>query len=609
MKTFLRLLQFSRPYHHYIPEYTVYILLFTIFGLLNFTFLIPLLDILFNTETHKAVTHLPQFSFSISYFKDLFYYQINHYITTSGKLGVLVFVCIILVICAILKNAFGYLGQRVLTRMRVNLIKKMRNDLQSKYTNQSLTFYHNERKGNLLSVISNDVVEVENSVVSSVQTILREPFTIIATFCMLFYLSKELTFFTLIFFPISGFVISSVSKRLKKKSNYSMELLGGILNISEETISGIRIIKAFIAEKFILDKYQRENNKLTKTMKGILNQRELASPIAEILGILVIVIIIIYGGNLILTGKSSLTAAEFIGYIAFYFQIITPAKAIAGAVSYLQRGLSAGERVLRILDTPDTIKEAANAKSIDSFNSAIDFKQVNFSYQNETNVLSNINLSVKKGKMLALVGMSGAGKSTLADLVPRFYDVTEGVVLLDGIDIKNIRIKDLRSMVSIVSQDPVLFNDTVFNNIAFGLTNADPQAVTRAAKAANAHNFIVELENGYDTVIGDRGMKLSGGQRQRLTIARAILKDAPILILDEATSSLDTESERLVQDAINNMMQNRTSIVIAHRLSTIYHADEIVVLNKGEIVETGTHEQLITLNGFYKRLVEMQEVK
>src|SRR5579863_10295743 len=275
MKTFLRLLQFSRPYHHYIPEYTVYILLFTIFGLLNFTFLIPLLDILFNTETHKAVTHLPQFSFSISYFKDLFYFQINHYITTSGKLGVLVFVCIILVICAILKNAFGYLGQRVLTRMRVNLIKKMRNDLQTKYTNQSLSFYHNERKGNLLSVISNDVVEVENSVVSSVQTILREPFTIIATFCMLFYLSKELTFFTLIFFPISGFVISSVSKRLKKKSNYSMELLGGILNISEETISGIRIIKAFIAEKFILDKYHRENNKLTKTMKGILNQREL----------------------------------------------------------------------------------------------------------------------------------------------------------------------------------------------------------------------------------------------------------------------------------------------------------------------------------------------
>src|SRR5579871_1167130 len=338
MKTFLRLLQFSRPYHHYIPEYTVYILLFTIFGLLNFTFLIPLLDVLFNTDTHKVITEIPKFSFTISYFKDLFYYELNHYVVTSGKLGVLVFVCAILFFCAVLKNVFGYLAQRVLTRMRVNLIRKMRNDLQHQYTYQSLSFYHNERKGNLLSVISNDVVEVENSVVSSVQTILREPFAIISTFCMLFYLSKELTFFTLVFFPISGLVITSVSKRLKKKSNYSMELLGGILNISEETISGIRIIKGFIAEKFVIKKFTNENNKFSKTMKSILNQRELASPLAEILGILVIIIIIIYGGNLILTGKSVLKASEFIAYIAFYFQIITPAKNIAGAVSYLQRG-------------------------------------------------------------------------------------------------------------------------------------------------------------------------------------------------------------------------------------------------------------------------------
>ncbi|MBS1935876.1 MAG: ABC transporter ATP-binding protein, partial [Bacteroidetes bacterium] len=467
------------------------------------------------------------------------------------------------------------LAQRVLTRMRVNLIRKMRNDLQHQYTYQSLSFYHNERKGNLLSVISNDVVEVENSVVSSVQTILREPFAIISTFCMLFYLSKELTFFTLVFFPISGLVITSVSKRLKKKSNYSMELLGGILNISEETISGIRIIKGFIAEKFVIKKFTTENNKFSKTMKSILNQRELASPLAEILGILVIIIIIIYGGNLILTGKSVLKASEFIAYIAFYFQIITPAKNIAGAVSYLQRGLSAGDRILRILDTPETITEIPNAKPVDDFINEIRFDSVSFSYKDETNVLSDINLSIKKGRMLALVGMSGAGKSTLADLVPRFYDVTKGKVLLDGEDIKTLRIKDLRGLISIVSQDPILFNDTVFNNIAFGMDEADPQAVVRAAKAANAHSFIQELENGYNTVIGDRGMKLSGGQRQRLTIARAILKDAPILILDEATSSLDTESERLVQDAIDNMMQNRTSIVIAHRLSTIYHADSI----------------------------------
>jgi len=610
MKTFFRLLQFSKPYHHYIPEYIVYILLYTIFNLLNFTLVIPLLDALFNNSSYPIQNHLPDFSFSITYFKDLFYYELNNYIIEYKKFGVLVFVCIIIVICVILKNFFAYLSQRVLTRMRTNLLRKLREALHHQYVNQSMTFYHNEKKGNLLSIISGDVVEIETTVVSSIQTLMREPFVLISTFCMLFYLSKQLTFFTLIFFPISGFLISSISRKLRKKAGYTQELLGKILNVTEETLSGIRIIKSFTAEKFIDNKFRKENDEFARTSKSIVNQRELASPLSEILGVMVIVVIIIYGGNLIMTGKSALTASAFITYIVFYFQIIAPAKNIASAISYLQRGLAAGERVLRVVDADDEIKEVENPVSIKEFDSVLEFRNVGFSYNEQSRVLDNINLQVEKGKTIALVGMSGAGKSTLVDLVPRFYDVSKGAILLNNQDIRNLKLYDLRKLISVVSQEAILFNDSIFNNIAFGMTNADKEEVEKAAKAANAHNFILQMEKGYDTNIGDRGSKLSGGQKQRITIARAILKNAPILILDEATSALDTESEKLVQDAINNMMQNRTSIVIAHRLSTVRHANEIIVLQKGNIAERGTHEELMKRDsGIYRHLIELQEVK
>ena len=610
MKTFFRLLQFSKPYHHYIPEYIVYILLYTIFNLLNFTLVIPLLDALFNNSSYPIQNHLPDFSFSITYFKDLFYYELNNYIIEYKKFGVLVFVCIIIVICVILKNLFAYLSQRVLTRMRTNLLRKLREALHHQYVNQSMTFYHNEKKGNLLSIISGDVVEIETTVVSSIQTLMREPFVLISTFCMLFYLSKQLTFFTLIFFPISGFLISSISRKLRKKAGYTQELLGKILNVTEETLSGIRIIKSFTAEKFIDNKFRKENDEFARTSKSIVNQRELASPLSEILGVMVIVVIIIYGGNLIMTGKSALTASAFITYIVFYFQIIAPAKNIASAISYLQRGLAAGERVLRVVDADDEIKEVENPVSIKEFDSVLEFRNVGFSYNEQSRVLDNINLQVEKGKTIALVGMSGAGKSTLVDLVPRFYDVSKGAILLNNQDIRNLKLYDLRKLISVVSQEAILFNDSIFNNIAFGMTNADKEEVEKAAKAANAHNFILQMEKGYDTNIGDRGSKLSGGQKQRITIARAILKNAPILILDEATSALDTESEKLVQDAINNMMQNRTSIVIAHRLSTVRHANEIIVLQKGNIAERGTHEELMKKDsGIYRHLIELQEVK
>lgn len=610
MKIFFRLLSLSKPYHHYIPEYVVYVLLYTLFGLMNFTLLIPLMNALFDTGEQEIVTHLPAFTFSAAYFKDVFYYYLNELLNqyNGNKFPVLVYVCVVLFITIVMKNLFGYLSQKVLTRMRVNMVRKMREKVFHQYSTQSLGFFHNERKGDLLSVLSSDVVEVENSVITALQTILRDPLVIISTFFALFYISKELTFFTLLFFPISGLLLSSVSKKLKKQSNLGQGLLGKLLNITEETLSGVRIIKAFNAEGFIKGKFHQDNVAYARTIKAIQDQREMASPVSEILGVLVVIVIMLYGGNLILSGSNALTAGSFIAYLGFYFQILAPAKSIGTAFTALPKGISAGERVLRIIDQANNIVDKPDAKPLAGFERDIEFNNVSFAYK-ENPVLKNVQLKIAKGRMIALVGKSGAGKSTMADLIPRFYDVTSGSIRIDGQDIRDVKMHDLRALTGMVSQEAILFNDTVFNNIAFGQANADRDAVINAAKIANAHEFIVQLENGYDTPIGDRGMKLSGGQRQRLTIARAIFKNPPILILDEATSALDTESEKLVQDALDKLMENRTTIVIAHRLSTIQHADEIVVLDKGEIRERGTHDELIAHEGIYRKLVEMQEFK
>jgi len=608
MKTFLRLLQLSRPYHHYVPEYIIYIFLYTIFSLFSFTLVMPLMDALFATGQQEVVTQLPSFTFSVDYFKDVFYYYLTYYVNTTGKFGMLVYVCLVILVAVLLKNLFGFLSQKVLTRMRVNMVRKMREKLYHQFSSQSLRFFHNERKGDLLSTVSGDVVEVENSVVTSLQTVFRDPLQVIATFITLFILSRQLTLFTLLVFPISGYLISNITQRLKKKAVVSQGLLGRILNITEETLSGIRIIKAFNAERFMRRKFEKENNDFAQTVRAIQNQRELASPLSETMGVLVIIVIMIYAGNLILSGQTTLKASAFIAYIALYFQIIAPAKNIANAFAVMPRGLAAGERVLRILDIPLSIQDKADARPIHSFEQEIRYQGVAFRYE-QHEVLKDIDLTIQKGKMVALVGKSGAGKSTMADLLPRFYDVTAGSIRIDGHDIRDLKMEDVRGLMGMVSQEAILFNDTVFNNIAFGQPEADREAVIQAAKIANAHEFIVQLENGYDTSIGDRGMKLSGGQRQRLTIARAIFKNPPILILDEATSALDTESEKLVQEALDKLMENRTTIVIAHRLSTIQHAHEIVVLDKGQIKERGTHDELIAANGIYKRLVEMQEFK
>jgi subfamily B ATP-binding cassette protein MsbA len=608
MKTFFRLLSFSKPYHHFVPEYLIYVSLFILFGLANIAMVMPLLDTLFGTPTQDPVVVKPEFAFSIDYFKELFNYYTYQAISENGKFGVLLYVCIILISFSLLKSIFAYLSQSVLTRMRVNLVRRLRSALFEKLSNLSLSFYQQERKGDLLSIISGDVVEIENTVVSSIQVIFREPLVIISTFVFLFFISPELTFFTLIFFPITGFLISSLSRRLKKKAGLSQQLQGMILNHTEETISGIRIIKAFNAEEFVGKNFEKENSKFSRSIKWIMNQREMASPLSEFLGVTVIAVIILYGGNLIFNNTSNLSPSAFITYIALYFTIIAPAKNTAGAVTFLQRGLAAGERVLRILDAPNTVQDAEDAADVAPFSQSIELKNVGFSYGEKT-VLNNICLRIVKGKMIALVGESGAGKSTLADLIPRFYDVSSGAIEVDGVDIRKVRMKSLRNQIAIVSQEAILFNDSVLNNIAFGDPQPHLESVIAAAKAANAHEFITQLEQGYDAVIGDRGMKLSGGQRQRLTIARAIYKNAPILILDEATSALDTESERLVQQAINELMKNRTSIVIAHRLSTIRHADEIIVMHQGEIVERGTHQELLEKQGYYNKLVALQEVR
>jgi subfamily B ATP-binding cassette protein MsbA len=608
MKIIKRLLKYATPLHHYVPEYIIYTLLGILFGLINFTMLIPILNIMFGVTKAGVVHQPPPFSFSIDYFIGLFNYYFSNIIVTRGKMYALGFVCVIIFFSTILTNLFRYLAIKVLIRLRLNTMERIRNDLYSKLTHQSLDFYHRSKKGNILSTITNEVQEIESTFINAMQSWLKDPFIVIIYFIGLFYISPKLTLFTLILLPVSGLVISAITKKLRRLSYFSMEQLGNILSHTEETLSGIRVIQSFAAEKYSINRFKKINREFSKTSKSLFSRKELTSPLSELLVIIIVISIVLYGGYLLTTNQSYLTGSLFITYLALYSQIVQPLKNLSNASSFIQRGIVAAEKIFSVLDEPVLVQEKKDAVAKTDFHNSIELRNVSFRYQKH-NVLSNINLTIPKGKTIALVGESGSGKSTLADLVSRFYDASEGQVLLDGIPVSDIKLNDLRGLISFVSQEAVLFNDTIFNNISFGITDASEQAVKEAAMIANAHSFIEETDEGYNTVIGDRGMKLSGGQRQRLTIARAVFKNAPILILDEATSALDTESERLVQDAINKMMQNKTAIVIAHRLSTIRHADEIIVLQKGEIVERGTHEELIRLQGYYHKLVQMQEVK
>lgn len=610
MNTYLRILSYAKPYRRYFPIYVVYTLLAIIFGLLNFTLLKPLFDVIFEQVEPASMERFldkPSFSLSLDYFIHLFNYHFLQTAEIYGKFGTLVYVCIIIVISVFLSNLFTYLSGVVLAEVRAEVIKKMRMGIFTQVTQMHIGFFSNERKGDLMSKITNDIQEVENMIVQSLKVVFKEPATIILYFTVLFMMSVKLTIFTILVIPISGAIIGGITKRLRKKAVESQESLGRIVNILDETIGGMRVIKAFGAQKYIQGKFDKETSFYSDVNVSMAKKNELASPISQFLGVSVVAGILVYGGSLVLSNTSELNASDFITYIIIFTQVLNPAKEISKAASSIQRGLASAERIFVVVDTPSQIQNTEQPKLISEFKEAIQFQQVSFRYEKE-DVLSDINFTLSKGKTIALVGPSGGGKSTIADLVPRFYDPSKGSITLDGIPLQAIEIGHLRKLMGIVTQESILFNDSVFNNIAFGLEGISQEKVIEAAKIANAHEFIVQLENGYETNIGERGSKLSGGQRQRLSIARAVLKNPPILILDEATSALDSNSEKLVQDALTKLMANRTTLVIAHRLSTIQHADEILVIQKGKIVQRGTHDSLSQTGGLYQQLSNIQSV-
>lgn len=605
MNTFFRLLAFAKPYSKFWPRYLVISVLSVIFGVANYALIGPLLKVLFEAESMDLNIVLPQFSLSADYFVAAFNYYLVGYIKESGALMGLIYVCAVLIITSLLSNLMRYLSQRVLVSMRTHIMRNIRNALFEKITKLHVGYFSLHRKGDILSSISNDVTEVQNGVANSFHILFRDPLLILGFLSMLFYMSPQLTIVTLLTLPISAIIIGRISRKLKKGAVEAQSMMGRIVSHFEEAISGSRIIKAFNAQKYVRDNFQESNEAHRRVSKKMFNKQELASPMSEFLGITVAASIIFYAGYLQVKGELGMEWSQFVVYIGFYWRVLEPSKAMSKAFANLQRGLASGERLFAILDVEPAIKKSITAVPIREFKEQIEFRNVNFHYAEEP-VLKEINLVIPKGKTVALVGPSGAGKSTMVDLIPRFYDVVSGSLLLDGRDIREYEPKDLIGLMGIVTQEAILFNDTVYNNIAFGMEGVTEKDVVEAAKIANAHEFIDLLPKGYQTNIGDRGANLSGGQRQRLAIARAVLKNPPILILDEATSALDTESEKLVQEALTNLMKSRTSIVIAHRLSTIQHANEIVVLKEGEIVERGTHQELLQYNGLYSHLCQLQ---
>jgi subfamily B ATP-binding cassette protein MsbA len=605
MKKISRLLQYLADYKGKIALYFLSNLLSILFSLLSITMLVPVLQVLFKTgdsSPSKLVTKTGALSIidqASAYFK--------HIIQQQDKLDALAIVCVLVVIFTILKNLFLYLALYILNPLRNAVLRRLRNDLFAKTLSLPIGFFSEERKGDLISRMTNDINEVELSIMSVLEVFIREPLTIIVYLAAMFIFSFQLTVILLIFLPVAGLIIGRISKSLRKSSNIAQEQLGGMLGVIDETLVGMRVLKAFNAEKHQHLKFMKLNNTLFQTRNKIAARRELASPMSETMGIIVVSIILWIGGRIVFSGNG-FDGASFLGYIGMFTQIINPFKNLSSAFNNVQKGTSALDRIEALLKVENTITDAPDAVAIKSFERNIEFRNVQFAY-GDKQIINGISFTIEKGKIIALVGASGAGKSTVVDLIPRFHDVTGGEILIDGVNIKECRIDDLRRLMGIVSQDPILFNDTIYNNITLGTGGATKEKVEEAARIAHADKFIAQKGEGFETIAGDRGVRLSGGERQRVTIARAVLKNPPIMILDEATSSLDTESERIVQEAINTLMKNRTCIVIAHRLSTVQYADEIIVLDKGTIAERGTHVSLLAKGGIYKRLVEMQQVK
>jgi subfamily B ATP-binding cassette protein MsbA len=585
-------------------------ILSVIFSLFSLTMVVPLLGVLFGIQ--PIVTEMPEVSLNPNHLIDLFYYEVSQLIlndagevTLEGQMKALVFICVFVVVTFFLKNLFRYLALFFSAPLKNGVVRDIRNRIYHKVVNLPLAYFSEEKKGDVIAKMTSDVQEVESSIMSSVEVVFKEPFTILFFLGTLIVWSPELTMFVLVLLPVTGLLIGRVGKSLKRSSKKVQKQMGILVSSMIETLSGLRIIKAFNAIDTSYEKFHRLNQEYKNQKVRMIRKQHLASPLSEVLGTLVMVTVIYYGGSLVL-GGGDLKADLFIGYIVVFSQLIQPSKALTSSVYMIQKGMAAAERINTVLDAEETIYEKPDAVNYEMFEKQIEFKDVSFSYDNGMEVLSNVNLTVKRGKTVAIVGPSGAGKTTLVDLLPRFYDPVKGSVLVDGIDTRDMKAWDLREKLGIVTQEAILFNDTVFNNIAFGLKDVSEAEVMNAAKVANAHDFIVQMEQGYHTSIGEDGSKLSGGQRQRISIARAILHNPPILILDEATSALDAESEKLVQDALFKLMENRTSLIIAHRLSTIQYADEIIVMEGGKITERGNHLGLIAQNGIYKKLYEMQ---
>ncbi len=604
MKEFFKVLRI------YLPPYKAKLALTFLFNILSALFIvfsmmsmIPMLQVIL--EEDKEVSTLMAWSFD----KDALFNNINYYITLiksqHGPGTTLLYLGIFGIITTLLKTGFTYLGSYTITGVRNGITRDIRKAIYNKMIELPLGFYSNERKGDMMARSTADVQEVEASVMSSLDMLLKNPIIIIVVLVSMFFVSFDLTLFVFLVLPIAGFVIGRIGKSLKKTSREGQTKLGLILGIIEESLSGLRIIKAFNAENRMSGRFTGEVESYRRTMNKLQRRRHLAHPTSEFLGTIVFVVIFWYGGSLILKGDDALNMAVFMTYLGMFYQIINPAKAFSQAAYSIQKGMAAYERIEQVLNADLDIKEHDGSQQIDTFKNQIEYRNISFAYE-DVKVLKDVSLSIPQGKTIALVGQSGSGKTTFVDLLPRFYDVQEGGIFIDGINIKDLKLYDLRELMGNVNQEAILFNDSIYNNITFGVEHATKEEVINAAKVANAHDFITATEEGYHTVIGDRGSKLSGGQRQRISIARAILKNPPILILDEATSALDTESERLVQDALENLMKNRTSLVIAHRLSTVRNADMICVFNEGQIVETGTHDELIAKDGIYKKLHSMQ---
>lgn len=612
MKKFFGVLRYVKGYWNYAAFNILFNILSAIFGLFSLAMLFPFLQVLLFAEDemlHKTIAKgVGTFTLSANSITETVNYQLAKIILEQGKLEALVLICLFVVITVFFKNLFRYLGMYFVAPIRIGVVRDMRNKMYDKILQLPLAYYSEERKGDIMSRMTADVQEIEWSIMQSLEMIFREPVTILIYLGTMVVISPQLSLFSFVLLPVSGLMIGRIGKSLRKSSAKSKEKMGMLLSIIEETIGGLRIVKGFNAERNMNQRFREENQAYTNVSMKMQRKTDLASPMSEFLGVGVLVVILYFGGKLVLDGDAAMNGSILITYLGIFAMLLTPAKSITQAYYNVQKGLASAERIDKILNAEVTIQDAEHPIAITKFEKEIEYKNVSFAYrEGEVGwVLNNVNLKIEKGKTIALVGQSGSGKTTLADMLPRFYDTTKGEILIDGVEIKKASLKDLRALMGIVTQESILFNDTVFNNIAFGIDNVTEAQVIEAAKIANAHDFISQMPQGYQTNIGDRGSKMSGGQRQRISIARAVLKNPPILILDEATSALDTESERLVQDALNNLMKNRTSVVIAHRLSTIQHADEIIVMQSGQVIERGTHNELLSKNGTYKKLHDLQ---